>query len=48
MDRNYHLITIFPKILCFKKAWVAIFAGIIKVVTMFIKTVLKDSELVEF
>ena len=43
MDRNYDVITFFTKNLYFKKAGVTIFAGIIKIVTMFIKTILKDS-----
>ena len=43
MDRNYDVITFFTKKLYFKKAGVTIFADIIKIVTMFIKTILKDS-----
>ena len=43
MDRNYDVITFFTKNLYFKKAGVTIFADIIKIVTMFIKTILKDS-----
>ena len=43
MDRNYDVITFFSKNLYFKKAGVAIFADIIKVLTTFFKTILKDS-----
>ena len=43
MGRNYDVITCFSKNLYFKRAWVAIFADIIKIVTMFTKTILKDS-----
>ena len=39
MDRNYDFSS---KCLYFKKAW-GIFAEIIKIVNMFIKTILKDS-----
>ena len=38
----YDPITFISKHLYFKKAWVAIFADIIRIVTMFIKTILKD------
>ena len=41
MDRNYDVITFFSKNL--RRPGVAIFGGIIKIVTMFIKTILKDS-----
>ena len=43
MDRNYDVITFISKYLYFKKAGVAIFADIIKIVNMFIKTIFKDS-----
>ena len=43
MGRNYDVITFFSKTLYYKKAWVAISADIIKVVTMFLKTIPKDS-----
>ena len=43
MDRNYDVITFFSKNLYFKKAGVAIFADIIKVLTTFFKRILKDS-----
>ena len=43
MDKNYDVITFISKCVYFKKAGVANFAGIIKIVTMFIKKILKDS-----
>ena len=43
MDRNYDLKTFFQKILILRRPEVAIFAGIIKILTMFIKTVFKDA-----
>ena len=43
MDRNYDVITFLSRKLYFKKAWVTIFTGIIKVVTIFSKTIFKDS-----
>ena len=43
MGRNNDVIIIFLKNLYFKKAWGSHFAGFIKIVTMFIKTILKDS-----
>ena len=42
MDRNYDVNLFFKKAF-FKKTWVAIFADIIKIVIIFIKTILKDS-----
>ena len=42
MDRHYDVIAFISKELYFKKAWAAIFADIIKVVTMFIKTIKKS------
>ena len=47
MDRNHDFITFISKYRCFKKAWVAIFADIIKIITMFIKKVFKDSKRVK-
>ena len=47
MERNYDAITFILKYLCFRRARVDIFADIIKIVTMFIKTILKDSEKVK-
>ena len=43
MGKNDDNISFFSKKLYFKKTWVAIFADIIKILTMFIKTILKDS-----
>ena len=43
MDRNYDVITFISKYRYFKKAWVAIFADIIKIITRFIKQIFKDS-----
>ena len=39
MDRNFDVISFFSKNL----NWAAIFADIIKIATMFVKTILKDS-----
>ena len=47
MDRNHDFITFISKYRCFKKAWVAIFADIIKIITIFIKKVFKDSRRVK-
>ena len=48
MDRNYDVITFVSKYRCFKKApGVAIFAGIIKTLTIFIKAFFKDSRKVK-
>ena len=44
MDRNYDIIICFLKYLYFTKVWVAIFADIIKIVTMFIKKIFKTQE----
>ena len=41
--RNYDVITFFSKKNFLRRSGVAIFAGIIKIVTIFIKTILKDS-----
>ena len=43
MDKNYDVITFSIKYHCFKKPGVAIFAGIIKIITMFTKPIFKDS-----
>ena len=43
MDRNYDVMTIILKYLILKRPGVVIFVDIIKVVTMFIKTITKDS-----
>ena len=43
MDRNYDVITFFQQIFILKRPGVAVFADVIKMVTMFIKTILKDS-----
>ena len=47
MDRNYDAMTFISKYHYFKKNWVTIFADIIKIVTMFIKTIFKDSRKVK-
>ena len=43
MDRNYDIITFFQNIFILIRPEVAIFADIIKILTTFIKTILKDS-----
>ena len=43
MDRNYHVITFNSEYISLKKAW-SIFVDIIKIVTIFIKTIFKDSK----
>ena len=43
MDRNYDVIIFFQKIFILRRPEVAIFADIIKILTTFIKTILKDS-----
>ena len=43
MDRNDDVLNFFQKAFILKRPGVAIFADIIKIVTMFIKTILKDS-----
>ena len=43
MDRNYDVITFFQQIFILKRPGVAVFADVIKIVTMFTKTILKDS-----
>ena len=43
MDRNYHIINFISNIFIFRRPEVAIFADIIKIVTMFIKRIFQDS-----
>ena len=43
MDRNYDVITFFSKKLFSRRPGIAIFADIIKIVIIFIKTILEDS-----
>ena len=43
MGKNYDVITFFQNIFVLRRPGVAIFAYIIKIVTMFIKPTLKDS-----
>ena len=47
MDRNYDVINFISKYLYFKKAGVANFGDIIKIASMFIKTIFKDSRKVK-
>ena len=47
MERNYDVIGFFQNRLILRRPGVAIFADIIKIVTMFIKTVIKDSRKVK-
>ena len=47
IDKIYDVITFNLKYICFKKAGVAIFADIIKILTMFIITIYKDSRKVK-
>ena len=47
MDRNNDVKTSFSKILFSRRHGVAIFADIIKIVTIFFKTILKDSRKVK-
>ena len=47
MDRNYDVITFFQNTLTLRRLGVAIFADIIKIVTMFIKTIIQDSRKVK-
>ena len=47
IGRIYDVITFISKYFYFKKDWVAIFADIIKVLTMFIITIFKDSRKVK-
>ena len=43
MDKNYDVITFFQQTFILRRSGVAIFAEIIKIVTIFIKTILKDA-----
>ena len=45
MGRNYDVITFISKYLFLRRPRVAIFADIIKIVTMFVKTIRKDSKM---
>ena len=47
MDRNYDVVTIISKNLMLRRPGVVIFADIIKIITMFIKTITKDSRKVK-
>ena len=42
MDKNYDVISFFQIILISRRSGVAIFANSIKIVTMFIKTIIQD------
>ena len=42
MDRNYDVITFFSRDLILRRFRVAIFADIIKIITMLFKTIIKD------
>ena len=43
MDRIYDVITLFQKTFILRRPGVVVFADIIKIVTMFIKTIFKNS-----
>ena len=43
MDKDYDVITFFHKIFILRRPKVAIFADILIILTIFIKTILKDS-----
>ena len=43
MDKNYDVITLLQNTFILRKPVIAIFADIIKIVTMFIKTIFQDS-----
>ena len=47
MDRNYDVITFFQNTFILRRPRVAIFADIIKIATMFIKTIFKNSKKVK-
>ena len=47
MDKNYDVITFISKYSYFKKAWSSHFADIIKIVTTFIRTIIKNSKKVK-
>ena len=42
MDRNYNLIAVFHNTLILRRPRVAIFANTIKILTIFLKTIIKD------
>ena len=44
MGRNYDVVTFISKYLFLRRPRVAIFVDIIKIVTMFVKTIRKDSK----
>ena len=44
MDRNYDVITLFQLLFILRRSRVDIFADIIKLVTMFIKTIFKGTK----
>ena len=46
MGRNYDVINVISKCRYFKKAWSSYFADIIKIITIFIKTIFKDSRII--
>ena len=47
MDINYDVITFFQNTLILRRPGVTIFADIIKIVTIFIKTIIQDSRKVK-
>ena len=47
MEKSYHVITFISKYLFLKKLIVADFADIIKIATIFVKTIFKDSKKVK-
>ena len=47
MDRNYGIITFFQNTLILRRSGVAIFADIIKIVTVFIKAIIENSKKVK-
>ena len=47
MDKKYDFITIISKYSYFMKAWSRYFCDIIKIVTIFVKTITKDSRKVK-
>ena len=47
MDRNYDIIALFQNAFVLRKSRVAILADIIKIVTIFIKTMFRDSKKVK-
>ena len=47
MDRNYDVIIFISNIFILRRPRVAVFAEIIKIVTIFIKTIFKDSKTVK-